>query len=93
MQNLRNRLALLSLALCLGVSSVWAAPITAFKTREPELLRDPVLRNDHLPAILSGLQWFAEQEALRSRILFPPDLIEADVPIGPHRPPQGAQGL
>lgn len=81
----------LGLLLCAGMSSSWSAPITEFKTREPKLLRDPVMRNDQLPPIILGLQWFAEQQAIRSQLLFPRETLEADAPlIGPRWTPEGA---
>lgn len=90
---MRNQFMILGLglALCAGMSSTWAAPITEFKTREPNLLRDPVMSNDQLPPIILGLQWFAEQQAIRSRLLFPKETLEADAPvIGPRWMPEGA---
>lgn len=52
------------------------------------------MRGENLSSILQGMQWFAEQQALRSQLLFPKELLEADVPaIGPGWIPEGANGL
>ena len=91
---MRNRLALLSLALWLGMTATWASPVSTFHLKESPLLRDPAMRGENLSSILLGMQWFAEQQAIRSQLLFPREMLEADVPIiGPRWTPQGANGL
>lgn len=91
---MRTQLTLLSLALCLGMTSSWATPVHSFHLKEAPLLRDPIMQGENLSPILLGMQWFAEQQALRSQILFPREVLEADVPmIGPRWIPEERNGL
>lgn len=90
---MRNQLIMLSLALCLGTTTAWASPITLFATKEPPLSHDPALKGSNLTPLVYGLQWFAEQQAIRSRLLFPREMMEADVPIGPYWVQEGANSL
>ncbi|WP_373531706.1 hypothetical protein [Vampirovibrio sp.] len=93
---MRNPLTLLSLALCLGIATTsWAAPLKSYHLKEGSLLRDPAMQGENLSPILLGMQWFAEQQALRSQMLFPREVLEADVPmIGPRWVPnKGSNGL
>lgn len=90
---MRNRLALLGLALCLGTTTAWASPVTLFITKQPTLIHDPDLKGTNLSPLVSGMQWFAEQQAIRTRLLFPKEMMEADVPIGPQWVQEGANSL
>jgi hypothetical protein len=91
---MRNQLKLVNLALSLQMACSWAAPVHSFHLKESPLLRDPASQGENLSPLLLGMLWFAEQQALRSQILFPREVLEADVPlIGPRWIPEGRNGL
>lgn len=65
-----------------------------FQLREPVLLQDPARKPENLAEILWRLHRLAEQQVLRSRLLFPRELIETDVPlIDPRRSSSEQNGL
>lgn len=81
MRNVWALLAALTLW-CAGlVPAALAAPVHQFYLKESVLLEDPDREVDHLGPIVWSLQWLAEQEAIRSRLLFPREVMETDVPL------------
>ncbi len=91
---MRYTLTILSVSLLLGLGNAgWAAPVWHYAQAEPTLQVDPDIKAEQLAPILLGMQWFAEQQAIRSHILFPKEMLEADVPIGPRWEPARKRGL
>ncbi|WP_303674258.1 hypothetical protein [Vampirovibrio chlorellavorus] len=76
------------------VSPAGAVAVDKFQLREPVLLQDPARKPENLAEILWRLHSLAEQQALRSRMLFPREILETDVPlIDPRRSSVEVNGL
>ncbi len=58
------------------------------------MLQDPAREPENLAEILWNMHWLAEQRAFRSRMLFPREILETDVPlIDPRRSSIEINGL
>jgi hypothetical protein len=68
--------------------------VDKFQFKEPVLLHDPARQPENLAEILWNLHCLAEQQAIRSRIFFPREILETDVPlIDPRRSSVEVNGL
>lgn len=93
---MRNGLSLLCIcALLIGcVSPAGAVSVQKFQLKESILLHDPAREPEALAEILWNLHCLAEQQAFRSRIFFPREILETDVPlIDPRRSSIELNGL